>query len=370
MSGGVLADAGLADLAEHTAAVEAAARAAGHTAGLRDAEQAIRAEADRMWMPGRTAHTAMVQAADVVAALAAAGQAPAPQPETAPNPAQWDRIADALTRELGHGSETQARRLTAVVVAVLAPQPETAPDAPAVVSDPGIRGGQPVIPGTRVPADEVAALIADGLTPTEVHELLPSVSPEAAARIAEPACTCSPPRTGAAIHDGACELARAATRARQLRYAAEGWYVPETEHRRPTPAAEPGTPDDARERLRAQYAAALETCRALIPAEQARAVLAVRDDALTTAQRAAETADRIAWQNLGHYRQTYSALMAAQQRIRSLEGTIHAAILQMGVSPESTSGTGSTELHAAYDLLRDAHRTALAPAPAQDGGAS
>jgi uncharacterized protein (DUF433 family) len=46
--------------------------------------------------------------------------------------------------------------------------------------DPEIRGGYPVIDGTRVPYDVVAGLVADGISPAEVAALHPSVTPAAA----------------------------------------------------------------------------------------------------------------------------------------------------------------------------------------------
>jgi len=46
--------------------------------------------------------------------------------------------------------------------------------------DPDIRGGVPVIAGTRVPYDIVAGLVNDGLTPEQIRELYPSVSDAAA----------------------------------------------------------------------------------------------------------------------------------------------------------------------------------------------
>lgn len=92
------------------------------------------------------------------------------------------------------------------------------------------------------------------------------------------------------------------------------------------PDAEPGTPD-----LREQYAAlfrhapSAERLGDQTPGEIADAVLAVRDDALTTAQRAAETAEHVARQNLDHYRRTYrdyqrleAELVAARSEIDRL----------------------------------------------------
>lgn len=51
---------------------------------------------------------------------------------------------------------------------------------PGVAVDPEIRGGYPVIAGTRVPYDMVASLLEDGFTAEEVAEFYPSVSANAA----------------------------------------------------------------------------------------------------------------------------------------------------------------------------------------------
>jgi uncharacterized protein (DUF433 family) len=51
---------------------------------------------------------------------------------------------------------------------------------PGVVVDPEIRGGYPVIAGTRVPYDMVASLLEDGVTPDEVAGFYPAVSADAA----------------------------------------------------------------------------------------------------------------------------------------------------------------------------------------------
>jgi uncharacterized protein (DUF433 family)/DNA-binding transcriptional MerR regulator len=47
--------------------------------------------------------------------------------------------------------------------------------------DPEVRGGYPVIDGTRVPYDLVAGLLMDGMEPREVAAFYPSVAPSAAA---------------------------------------------------------------------------------------------------------------------------------------------------------------------------------------------
>jgi uncharacterized protein (DUF433 family) len=49
-----------------------------------------------------------------------------------------------------------------------------------LVVDPGVRGGEPVIAGTRIPAYDVAALVRDGVEPARVSEFYPGVSAIAA----------------------------------------------------------------------------------------------------------------------------------------------------------------------------------------------
>ena len=51
---------------------------------------------------------------------------------------------------------------------------------PLVSVDPAVRGGEPVIEGTRVPAAEVAALMRDGIAPEQISDFYPSVSAAAA----------------------------------------------------------------------------------------------------------------------------------------------------------------------------------------------
>jgi uncharacterized protein (DUF433 family) len=51
---------------------------------------------------------------------------------------------------------------------------------PGVAVDPEIRGGYPVIAGTRVPYDMVASLLNDGVTAEEVTGFYPAVSATAA----------------------------------------------------------------------------------------------------------------------------------------------------------------------------------------------
>ncbi|MFC4119047.1 DUF433 domain-containing protein [Nonomuraea zeae] len=49
-----------------------------------------------------------------------------------------------------------------------------------VTVDPAVRGGMPVIEGTRVPYDEVAALLRDGVSADRISEYFPSVTAAAA----------------------------------------------------------------------------------------------------------------------------------------------------------------------------------------------
>lgn len=54
-----------------------------------------------------------------------------------------------------------------------------------VVVDPGIRGGYPVVDGTRVEFDLVASLVRDGVDPRDVRDFYPSVSTKGAADAAD-----------------------------------------------------------------------------------------------------------------------------------------------------------------------------------------
>lgn len=51
---------------------------------------------------------------------------------------------------------------------------------PHVEVDPAVRGGEPVITGTRIPYEEVASLMRDGVAAEDVHEFYPHVTADAA----------------------------------------------------------------------------------------------------------------------------------------------------------------------------------------------
>ncbi|THV40691.1 DUF433 domain-containing protein [Glycomyces buryatensis] len=51
---------------------------------------------------------------------------------------------------------------------------------PHMIIDTGIRGGEPVIEGTRVPFEDVAGLMRDGVPSAEIRDYYPSVSADAA----------------------------------------------------------------------------------------------------------------------------------------------------------------------------------------------
>lgn len=53
--------------------------------------------------------------------------------------------------------------------------PDLMTPAPGVTVDPGVRGGFPVMSGTRVPFNIIARLHADGLEPAEIRELYPGI---------------------------------------------------------------------------------------------------------------------------------------------------------------------------------------------------
>lgn len=46
--------------------------------------------------------------------------------------------------------------------------------------DPAVRGGEPVITGTRIPYEDVAALMRDGVSAEDVHDFFPQVTADAA----------------------------------------------------------------------------------------------------------------------------------------------------------------------------------------------
>ncbi len=57
--------------------------------------------------------------------------------------------------------------------------------SPGISVDPEVRGGFPVVEGTRVPYDLVASLLDDGLDPSMISDVYPSVSIDAARGAAE-----------------------------------------------------------------------------------------------------------------------------------------------------------------------------------------
>lgn len=275
---GVLADAGLADLREHEAAVEAAARAAGHADGLREAADTLDADAERAGtLLSPEASQALTGAAYLLRCKAAAGQAPA----------QEDPACPVCLHELHTGVCGFLDGSCNCAGQAPAPQPDTLPQWLHQRYAVGhILPFSALGDADRTYWEHEAAAVRRAVARGGFKA--PAPQPETAPDIV-PACTCTPPHAGTVIHDGACELSRAATRARQLRYATEGWYVPDTEHLRPAPDAESGTPDD-REQLREQYAAVLlDSAGRLQPRHVAdpdaliRELLAVRDDALADA---------------------------------------------------------------------------------------
>jgi uncharacterized protein (DUF433 family) len=91
-----------------------------------------------------------------------------------------DRAAVDLTNQPGQHVIAQMVDIFAAfpvrrreVVPLLQPKP-------GVAVNPEVRGGYPVIEGTRVPYDLVAALIADGVPPEGISAFYPSVAPAAA----------------------------------------------------------------------------------------------------------------------------------------------------------------------------------------------
>jgi uncharacterized protein (DUF433 family) len=78
-------------------------------------------------------------------------------------------LAEILMRDVLEPFETRTGR---VVPALKRPRPH-------ITVDPGVLGGYPVLAGTRVPFDAVAALANDDLDPAEIAAIYPSVEREA-----------------------------------------------------------------------------------------------------------------------------------------------------------------------------------------------
>lgn len=54
--------------------------------------------------------------------------------------------------------------------------PNLAHPRPQISVDPGVRGGHPVVAGTRVPYELVASLVRDGVPPDEIDQFYPSIT--------------------------------------------------------------------------------------------------------------------------------------------------------------------------------------------------
>lgn len=80
-------------------------------------------------------------------------------------------LEETLMRDVLEPFETRTGR---VVPALKRPRPY-------ITVDPGVLGGYPVVAGTRVPFDAVAALADDDLDADEIAAIYPSVQPEAIA---------------------------------------------------------------------------------------------------------------------------------------------------------------------------------------------
>jgi hypothetical protein len=90
--------------------------------------------------------------------------APAPAPETPRPPAESSPEPPAgPERGTGEAGPEKGAQAAGAIPADL------------IKSDPGIRGGEPCITGTRIPVSEVASYLADGLSWDEVREMVPSL---------------------------------------------------------------------------------------------------------------------------------------------------------------------------------------------------
>ncbi|MFG3340559.1 DUF433 domain-containing protein [Glycomyces sp. NPDC048151] len=78
-----------------------------------------------------------------------------------------------------------------------------------VESHPGIRGGEPVMRGTRVPAADVAGLLHDGLPWSNIHEYYPSIPVPEGTMCTGRQCDCFADRTTAALEPAAAAVFKA-----------------------------------------------------------------------------------------------------------------------------------------------------------------
>ncbi|WP_367124415.1 DUF433 domain-containing protein [Streptomyces phytohabitans] len=84
------------------------------------------------------------------------------------------RALNTLREDLGEGDHLSEYGLVAHPEGIYL----AAPEHVAVVE--AVRGGEPVIHGTRVPASDVAALVRDGVPPGQIGDFDPGVTAEAA----------------------------------------------------------------------------------------------------------------------------------------------------------------------------------------------
>lgn len=75
-------------------------------------------------------------------------------------------VSEVLMRDVLEPFETRTGR---AVPALRRPRPH-------ITVDPGVLGGYPVVAGTRVPFDSVAALAEEELSPEEISTIYPSVA--------------------------------------------------------------------------------------------------------------------------------------------------------------------------------------------------
>jgi uncharacterized protein (DUF433 family) len=91
-----------------------------------------------------------------------------------------------LTRTPGHGLIVQMLDIFAPFVNRQSQQVvDLRRPRPGISVDPDVRGGFPVVEGTRVPYDLVASLLDDGLNIAAINDIYPSVSGDAALGAAE-----------------------------------------------------------------------------------------------------------------------------------------------------------------------------------------
>jgi len=91
----------------------------------------------------------------------------------------WRRSADEVVDLTGNAGQYVIAQMADILDSFQTSGREVVPlhtPKPGVTIDPDVRGGYPVLAGTRVPYDVVASLVSDGVQPGDISQFYPSVT--------------------------------------------------------------------------------------------------------------------------------------------------------------------------------------------------